>query len=87
MALVMVSMAKWKAARADSGLAESQVGNIGHPPGGQVVDDGDGVAAGEEGLGEVRADEAGAAGDQDVTGVIDGSVCWVNWTGFTGLTG
>ena len=35
--------------------------------GGQVVDDADALAAGEQGLGEVGADEAGSAGD-DVQG-------------------
>ena len=36
------------------------------PAGGEVVDDEHLVAAGEQAVGEVRADEAGAAGDQDL---------------------
>ena len=36
--------------------------------GGDVVEDRYGLAVGQEALDEVRADEAGAAGDEDVRG-------------------
>ncbi|MEI2655570.1 MAG: hypothetical protein V9G12_26115 [Microthrixaceae bacterium] len=48
-----------------------QVGDVGRPAGGEVVDDGDPVAAGEEGVGHVRADEPAAAREQVVRHVSD----------------
>ena len=49
------------------GLGDERL-EVGEGAGGEVVDDGDGVAAGDEGFGEVGADEAGAAGDEVVGG-------------------
>ena len=38
------------------------------PAGGEIVDDNDGLFFGEQPFDEMRADEAGAAGDEDVGG-------------------
>jgi hypothetical protein len=41
-----------------------QVGDVGQPAGGQVVDGRNGLPLVEQGLGQVTPDEAGPAGDQ-----------------------
>jgi hypothetical protein len=48
--------------------ALQRAGEIGLLAGGQVVDDGDLVAAVDEGVDEVGADEAGSAGDEGAHG-------------------
>jgi hypothetical protein len=50
-----------------------QVGNVVEAPGGQVVDDGDAVAAFEQSLSQVAADETGATGDEDLGGEVGAS--------------
>ena len=44
------------------------MGDVLEAPGGEVVDDGDTVAAFEQGLSQVAADETGAPGDEDLGG-------------------
>jgi len=43
----------------------SEVGQVFEVAGGEVVDAEDGVAVGEEAIDEVRAEEAGGAGNED----------------------
>jgi hypothetical protein len=43
----------------------AEVGQVFEVAGGEVVDAEDGVAVGEEAIDEVRAEEAGGAGDED----------------------
>lgn len=51
----------------------SQVGDVFEAPGGEVVDDGDAVAALEQGLSQVTADETGTPGDEDLSGEVGAS--------------
>jgi len=46
------------------------MGDVFEAPGGEVVDDGDVVAALEQRLSQVAADEAGASGDEGLGGEI-----------------
>jgi hypothetical protein len=53
-----------------------QVGDVLEAPGGQVVDDGDAVAAFEQGLSQVAADETGTPGDEDLGGEVGAVGVW-----------